>query len=150
MLKYNLPENSIFGWAPVYYNSLKDILFNGQLCQTGIAVPYSGLNSTTDTRPVGLCINVASVFSDSGNYTNFQTDAPQCFVADRGSHCIYSYYYNSTELSFKLPCECAGDRSIGYCPLPNHLTLSMLSKLDLYVSGNGTNCHTIDRQNIRA
>ena len=83
MLKYSLPVNATFGWAPVYHDLLKDILYNGQLCRSGLAVPFNGtiIDDSTSNRPmhtrkVGLCIEVTSVKTDQKLYSNFQTTAP--------------------------------------------------------------------------
>lgn len=114
MLKFSLPINSIFGWAPVYYDTVKDILWNGQVCSTGFAIPY--YENITQTRPLGLCVNITKVVSDQGTYNNSKTDVPLCLAANKGSYC--NYYYNSTD-SFKTRCYCSADGSIGYCPLPN-------------------------------
>jgi hypothetical protein len=92
ILKYSKPVDSIFGWAPVHYDTAKDILHNGKLCQTGVAVPI-GANNTSGLRPQALCVNVTSVNTDQGFYQNFQTEVPQCLVANKGSQCIYNYSY---------------------------------------------------------
>jgi hypothetical protein len=90
MAKYGLDNNATFGWAPKHYNSIKDVLFNGRACRSGLAVPISKFNSTSDTRPEGLCVSFDSIVTDVGTYVNPETDAPQCFAV-AGSYCQYLY-----------------------------------------------------------
>jgi hypothetical protein len=97
MQKHSLATNSTFGWSPKYYDTIKDMLYNGQLCQSGLAVPLYDLNQThsaalnfsgkLNTRTEGLCIEVSSVVTDQGEYRNFDKDVPECLAANRGSHC---------------------------------------------------------------
>ncbi len=157
MLKYSLPINATFGWAPVYHDMLKDVLFNGQLCKTGLAVPFNGTligdlaqNNSQHTRMVGLCVNVTSVKTDQKLYSDFTYEAPKCVAANKGSMCYYNYQYNDKDYNFRLRCACSSDGSIGYCPLPNLQTLRDHSLNDLFIQGNSTNCHTQDRYNIKA
>jgi len=114
MLKGSLGANQTFGWAPKHYQLTKDILFNGQLCESGIGVPLNDLNSSHtlvqnisgfyDNRPNGLCVEVLSVKTDVGVYDDFENDVPECYATDPGSYCEYSYRYGSRIKSFKLRC----------------------------------------------
>jgi hypothetical protein len=144
--KYVLGINATFGWAPLFYDTVKDILYNGQLCSTGLAIPVYDTNSTT-TRPKGMCVNITMVYTDQGTYTNPVTDVPRCLSSNKGSYCNY-YYDNSN--SFKTRCFCGADGSIGYCPLPNKEALSNFTNLESLILGNSTNCHTNDRNNLKA
>jgi len=59
---YSLAVNATFGWAPVYYDTVKDILWNGRVCSTGYAIPiYDG---TSTERPNGYCVNLTQVVTD--------------------------------------------------------------------------------------
>ena len=130
MMKYNLASNSTFGWAPKYYDTVKDLLYNGQFCKSGIAMPLNDLNTSLtliqnisgfyDNRPQGLCVDIVSVRTDLGLYTDFQNDVPECVSQDLGSYCQYHYHYEKIlTRSIKTRCACAADGSIGYCPIPN-------------------------------
>ncbi len=89
MTKYGLGINETFGWAPVYYDTVKDIQWNGQVCSSGIAIPV--YDSETETRPLAMCVNVTKVKTDQGTYKNFETDVPKCFASNKGSYCYYYY-----------------------------------------------------------
>jgi hypothetical protein len=45
---FSLNETATFGWAPIYYDDIKDSLWHGQLCTTGIAFP---VYDSSDPRP---------------------------------------------------------------------------------------------------
>ncbi|CDW84482.1 UNKNOWN [Stylonychia lemnae] len=145
MAKYQLPIGDNFGWAPVNYDTVKDILWNGQVCSTGFAIPF--YENSTVTRPLGMCVNITKVVSDQGTYNNPISDVPKCLAANKGSFC--NYFYNSVD-SFKTRCYCAADGSLGYCPLPNFQAMRNFTAFDVFIQGNSTNCHTKDRDNLKA
>ena len=74
-------------------------------------------------------------------------DVPMCLAANKGSYC---YYYYDSASNFKTRCYCAGDGSIGYCPLPNRAAMLNFTKYESFIQGNATNCHTFDRNNLKA
>lgn len=127
MIKYGLAINATFGWAPLYYDTVKDISWNGQVCSTGTAIPIYD-SDTSANRPLGMCVNITKVASDQGTYSNFKTDVPKCMAANKGSYCYY--YYDNTN-SFKTRCYCGADGTIGYCPLPNFSAVNNLTLWEL-------------------
>ncbi len=114
MLKWSFAVNTTFGWAPLHYDTVKDILWNGQACSTGLAIPI--YDDTTLDRPNAMCVNITKIVTDQGTYNKPNTDVPQCLAANKGSYC--TYFYNTTH-NFKTRCYCAADGSLGYCPLPS-------------------------------
>ncbi|TNV73254.1 hypothetical protein FGO68_gene12340 [Halteria grandinella] len=141
IVKYGLSDNQTFGWAPKHYETYQDVLYNGRLCQSGFAVPYYDSN---DTRPLGLCTTFTNVYTDQGNFTMNQ--AAQCMVSNLASYCQYHYTTpTGIENVVKIRCACPADGSIGYCPLPSIEAMRKYSLYDYALSGNGTNCHTLDR-----
>lgn len=134
-----------FGWAPLHYDTVKDILWNGQACATGLAIPI--YDDTTLDRPNALCVNITKITTDQGTYLKPNTDVPQCLAANKGSYC--SYHYNATH-NFKTRCYCSADGSQGYCPLPSLNAMKTYKTFESYVKGNSTNCHTYDRDNLKA
>jgi hypothetical protein len=46
-IRYSLDEGTKFGWSNYYYDTVKDILYNGRMCKTGLAIPiYNATNLT--------------------------------------------------------------------------------------------------------
>lgn len=138
--KYSYGPNTIFGWASVYYDPMRDIIHNGQLCASGIAFP---IQNSPDELPHARCAHIYKLSTNEDNFTDI--DQPvKCLASTQGSYC--NYYYTEEDY-FELACHCGMDGGVGYCPLPGPTTVNLvaLAMVDVYAESN---CNTKDRDNM--
>ncbi|TNV73756.1 hypothetical protein FGO68_gene11125 [Halteria grandinella] len=135
MQLYAKPINATFGWRYVDpTDDMTNALINGQACATGFAI-YTG---SFQAR----CTPILKIASDFGT-----VPAPYaCSVANPSNTC--RYYYSELEY-LTQDCQCGFDPTIGYCPYPGQEELSKHINAQFKVL-NVSNCHTLDRFNLRA
>jgi len=63
--KYSYGAGTIFGWASVYYDPMRDIVHNGQLCNSGIAFP---IQIRSDEVPVARCSHIYRLSTNEDNF----------------------------------------------------------------------------------
>eukprot|EP00349_Pseudokeronopsis_sp_Brazil_P000100 CAMPEP_0202957058 /NCGR_PEP_ID=MMETSP1396-20130829/1496_1 /ASSEMBLY_ACC=CAM_ASM_000872 /TAXON_ID= /ORGANISM="Pseudokeronopsis sp., Strain Brazil" /LENGTH=96 /DNA_ID=CAMNT_0049674351 /DNA_START=602 /DNA_END=892 /DNA_ORIENTATION=- len=95
MTKFALKEGAFFGWANHHYDTEKDMLYNGRVCETGLAIPITFSNSSlNDSHPLGQCVKIYSVETDQGSFSNEETAT--CMAVNPGSYCYYYTDENKT------------------------------------------------------
>lgn len=132
---YQKAEGELFGWRYVdSADGMTNAFVNGQACASGFAI-YTGSYTAK-------CAQIFKVSSDFGD-----VQAPYaCSVANPANTC--RYYYSALEYVTQQ-CQCGFDNTIGYCPYPGQQELTGYLNSQLKVM-NVSNCHTLDRFDMRA
>lgn len=89
-----------------------------------------------------MCASITQVTSDFGPVTS----PYKCTVGNPMNTC--RYYYNSYEY-ITQECQCGFDPTVGYCQYPGQDELTNYIQ-SIYPAYNASNCHTLDRFNLRA
>ena len=56
--KYSYPSGTHFGWSPLYQDSLKDAILNGEVCESGWAANSDPLTHTAQ------CVQITNIMTD--------------------------------------------------------------------------------------
>ncbi len=76
-------------------------------------------------------------------------EVAQCLAQNTANYCSY-FYDDAMVTAFQVRCYCGTDGALGYCPVPLPKFMANFTYNDNQVLSNSANCHTLDRDNVRA